>query len=173
MTKDKSVIRELRINYVFATPETWQKVELACTELGWSKASILKQMLHGFMHVDGSFYAEAGRKDAKARGMSEGDYFKVLRDGSIEDLPRYLAGRPAFGKAPIDDIDPIEVSDDNKHRYNVIGLSAYNYVLFRVASIVDGGSFVQLVSRMIVKHLADKWESNYQNQIERDKACKF
>jgi hypothetical protein len=167
------VIKELRINYVFAVPEVWDKVELACTELGWSKASILKQMIHGFMYVDGSFYAEAGRKDAKARNMSEEDYFRALRDGNIEDLPRYVAGRPAFGKAPIDDIEPIESNDDNKHRYNVIGLSAYNYVLFRVAQIVDGGSMVQVVSRMIVKHLADKWETNYLPQIERDKVCNF
>lgn len=168
-----TVIREMRINYVFATPETWEKIELACDELGWSKASILKQMIHGFMAVDGVFYARAGILDAKARGMSEEDYFRALRDGSDEDLARYIAGRPAFGKAPIDDIDLISSTDEYKHRYNVIGLSAYNYVLLRVAQIVDGGAMVQVVSRMLVKHLQDKWQSNYQLQIDRDKRCKF
>jgi hypothetical protein len=167
------VIREVRINYVFATPDNWNKVELACSELGWSKASILKQMIHGFMAVDGVFYARAGILDAEARGMKEEDYFRTLRDGTDEDLSRYIAGRPAFGKAPIDDIDLVPAIDENKHRYNIIGLSAYNYVLLRVAQIVDGGAMVQVVSRMIVKHLQDKWGTNYQPQIDRDQRCKF
>jgi hypothetical protein len=169
----KIVIREMRINYVFATPETWNKVELACNELGWSKASILKQMIHGFMAADGAFYARAGILDAQARGMTEEDYFRTLRDGSDEDLARYIAGRPAFGKAPIDDIPLIPATNENKHRYNIIGLSAYNYVLVRVAQIVDSGAMVQVVSRMLVKHLQDKWETTYQPQIDRDKRCRF
>ncbi|HEY9906981.1 MAG TPA: hypothetical protein V6D18_05160, partial [Thermosynechococcaceae cyanobacterium] len=134
---------------------------------------ILKQMIHGFMAVDGVFYARAGILDAEARGMAEEDYFRSLRDGSDEDLARYVAGRPAFGKAPIDDTAPIAATDANKHRYNIIGLSAYNYVLLRVAQIVDGGAMVQVVSRILVKHLQDRWENSYQPQIERDKRCKF
>ena len=169
----EKVIRELRINYVFATPETWAKVELACSELGWSKASILKQMIHGFLFTDRNFYAQAGVLDAQARGLKEEDYFVTLRDGKPEDLPRYTAGRPAFGKAPIDDVELVSTSEENKKRYNLIGLSAYNYVLLRVAQIVDGGPMVQVVSRMLVKHLNDKWETNYQAQIDRDQRCKF
>lgn len=167
------MIRDLRISYVFATPETWAKVELACSELGWSKASILKQMLHGFMAVDGAFYANAGKLDAAARGMSEEDYFRTLRDLSEKQLPRYLEGRPAFGKAPIDEIDLIPPNDENRYRYNTISLSAYNCVLVKVAHIVDTGPLVQVVSRAIVKHLDDKWEKNYLPQIERDRLCKF
>ncbi len=176
MTEGKSrriVIREMRINYVFATSDTWEKVELACSELGWSKANILKQMVHGFMAADGNFYARAGILDAEARGMTEEDYFRTLRDGNDEDLSRYVAGRPAFGKAPIDDIDLIPAIDENKHRYNIIGLSAYNYVLLRVAQIVDGGAMVQVVSRIIMKHLQDRWATSYQPQIDRDQRCRF
>jgi hypothetical protein len=167
------VIKELRINYILVNPETREKIELACSELGWSKASIIKQMLHGFMRRDGRFYAEAGIKDAAARGMSEEDYFKTLRDGKIEELSRYIAGKPGFGKTPIDDIPIIETTSETKYRYNLVGLSAYNYVLVRVAQIVDTEPLVQVISRMIVKHLSDNWEASYQPQIERDKQCKF
>lgn len=146
---------------------------LACTELGWSKAAIAKQCLHGFFRRDGDFYANAALIDAKARGMSEEDYFKILRDGSEEDLDRYIDGRPAFGAAPIDEIAPIPSLSENRRSYNTIGLSAYNYVLLKVARIVDGGSMTQVISRMIVKHLDDHWEKSYFSQIERDRLCKF
>ena len=105
--------------------------------------------------------------------MTEAEYFKTLRDGSDEDLPRYLGDRPLFGQTPIDTIPLLPSEDPLKRKYNTIGLSAYNYVLLKAARIVHEGSFVQLVSRMIVKHLADNWETVYQPQIDRDHNCKF
>lgn len=166
------MIREMRINYIFANEETWTRLSLACSELGWTKSLIVKQTLHGFFRRDGRFYAEAGRKDAAARGMTEEAYFQALRDGGEENLARYIDGRPAFGAAPIDHID-LEIDPKFKRDYNKIGLSAYNYVLLKVARIVDGGPMVQVVSRMIVKHFEDNWETSYQPQIDRDRACKF
>lgn len=166
------MICEMRINYIFADEETWERLTLACTELGWTKSLIVKQTLHGFCWRDGQFYADAAIKDAQARGMTEQDYFRTLRDGSEEDLARYLDGRPAFGASPIDKI--ALVTDPAFRRgYNTIGLSAYNYVLLRVARIVDGGPMVQVVSRMIVKHFQDNWQNSYQSQIDRDRDCTF
>lgn len=167
------MIRELRINYIFAEEATWEKLMLACEELGWNKSAIVKQCLHGFFRRDGEFYANAGIIDAQARGMSEEDYFRTLRDGSEEDLARYVNGRSGFGASPIDAIVPIPTNPENKRSYNTIGLSAYNYVLLKVARIVDGGPMVQVISRMIVKHFQDNWEKTYQPQIERDRLCKF
>lgn len=172
-SKSSLMIRELRINYIFADDPTWAKLMLACEELGWNKSTIVKQCLHGFFRRDGEFYAEAGILDAQSRGMKEEDYFKTLRDKSEEDLARYSEGRPGFGKSPIDEIPLISTESAYRRKYNTIGLSAYNYVLLKVARIVDGGTMVQVVSRMVVKHLADNWEIAYQVQIDRDHRCKF
>lgn len=172
-TKSSPMICELRINYIFADDPTWAKLMLACEELGWNKSTIVKQCLHGFFRRDGEFYADAGILDAKSRGMAEEDYFKTLRDKSEEDLARYLEGRPGFGKSPLDEIPPLPTESAYKRKYNTIGLSAYNYVLLKVARIVDGGTMVQVVSRIVVKHLADNWETAYQVQIDRDRKCKF
>lgn len=146
---------------------------LACDELGWNKSSIVKQCLHGFLRRDRDFYARAGLLDAEARDMSEEDYFKTLRDGSEDNLARYVAGRPGFGATPLDAIELIPANPEFKRAYNTIGLSAYNYVLLKVAKIVDGGSMVQVISRMIVKHFDDNWKTAYQPQIDRDHNCKF
>lgn len=146
---------------------------LACRELGWNKSTIVKQCLHGFFRRDGAFYANAGKLDAQSRGMSEEDYFRVLRDASEDDLARYISGRPGFGAAPIDAIAPISQEPEFKRPYNTIGLSAYNYVLLRIARIVDGGSMVQVISRMVVKHLDDNWDTIYQPQIDKDNQCRL
>ena len=167
------MIRELRINYIFADDETWERLMLACEELGWNKSTIVKQCLHGFFRRDGAFYANAGIVDAEARGMTEQDYFRTLRDGVEDNLARYTAGRPGFGAAPIDAIPLVATDPEYKRAYNMIGLSAYNFVLLKVARIVDGGTMVQVVSRMILKHFQDNWEVAYQPQIDRDRDCKF
>ena len=167
------MIKEVRLNYILATSENWQRITLACDELGWNKSAIVKQMLHGFFRRDGKFYAEAGIMDAEARGLTEEDYFNCLRDESEEALRPYTGDRPLFGQSPIDATPPLPTDDSLKRKYNVIGLSAYNFVLLKVAKIVHRDSFVQVVSRMIVKHLNDNWEAVYQPQIDRDRTSKF
>jgi len=167
------VIKEVRLNYILATSENWQRITLACDELGWNKSAIVKQMLHGFFRRDGKFYAEAGIMDAAARGLTEEEYFNCLRDEGEEALRPYTGDRPLFGQSPIDATPPLPTDDSLKRKYNVIGLSAYNFVLLKVAKIVHRDSFVQVVSRMIVKHLNDNWEAVYQPQIDRDRTSKF
>lgn len=167
------MIKEVRLNYILATSENWQRITLACDELGWNKSAIVKQMLHGFFRRDGKFYAEAGIMDAAARGLTEEEYFNCLRDEGEEALRPYTGDRPLFGQSPIDATPPLPTDDSLKRKYNVIGLSAYNFVLLKVAKIVHRDSFVQVVSRMIVKHLNDNWEAVYQPQIDRDRTSKF
>jgi hypothetical protein len=167
------VIKEVRINYILATDENWQRIMLACEELGLSKSAIVKQMIHGFLSRDGEFYACAGVMDAQARGMTEADYFNCLRDGIDEALRPYSETRPLFGQSPIDTIPLLPTDEKLKRTYNTVGLSAYNYVLLKVARIVHNDSFVQIISRMIVKHLADNWTTVYQPQIDRDRQSKF
>lgn len=170
------MIRQVRVNYLLCTQDTWDKIELACTELGWNKSEIVKQMLHGFFARDlkeSQFYAKAGIADAEARGMTEAEYFRTLRDDKEPQLLPYVSGRPVFGQSPIDTIPPLPTDEDLRRKYNTIGLSAYNYVLLRVAQIVHDSSFVQIVSRMLVKHLQDSWETSYRPQIERDQNCRF
>lgn len=167
------MICELRVNYIYADDSVWEKLTLACQELGWNQSSIVKQCLHGFFRRDGRFYAEAGRIDATARGMTEEEYFVCLRDQSEEDLRPYQNGRPAFGAAPIDLIAPTPTDPVFRRTHHTIGLSAYYFVLLKVARIVDGGSMVQVISRMLIKHFQDNWESSYLPQIERDRACRF
>jgi hypothetical protein len=168
-----SVIKEVRLNYILATDENWKRIELACDELGWNKSAIVKQMLHGFFHRDSAFYARAGLLDAEARGMSEEDYFNCLRDRSEDELHPYAGDRPLFGQSPIDTVPTLPTDESLKRKYNTIGLSAYNYVLLKVARVVHHDSFVQIVSRMIVKHLNDNWDTVYQPQIDRDQHSKF
>jgi hypothetical protein len=167
------VIKEVRINYILATDENWERIALACEELGWSKSAIVKQMIHGFLRRDGEFYARAGLMDAEARGMAEAEYFDCLRDGADDSLRQYNGSRPLFGQSPIDAIPLLPTDEKLKRTYNTVGLSAYNYVLLKVARIVHNDSFVQIISRMIVKHLADNWAAVYQPQIDRDRQSKF
>jgi hypothetical protein len=167
------MIRELRINYIYADAPTWEKLMLACEELGWNKSTIVKQGLHGFFRRDGAFYAEAGIEDARCRGIEEEDYFRILRDLGEDELPRYISVRPGFGRSPIDAVAPVPHEPEYRRSYNTIGLSAYNYVLLRVAKIVDGGTMIDVVSRIIIKHLEDNWRTAYQPQIDRDRNCKF
>jgi predicted DNA-binding protein len=167
------MIRDLRINYIFLGEEDWQKLNLACDELGWTKSLIVKNCIHAFFRRYRDYYADAGLKDAEHRGMTEEDYFRTLRDKSEKDLERYKLGRPGFPPSPLDAIEPLPTTDEYKRKYNKIGLSAYNLVLLKVAHVVDGGSLVQLVSRIIVSHLNQNWEEIYQPQIDMDRRCKF
>lgn len=165
--------RELRINYILATDSDWERINLACSELGWNKSTILKQFIHGFFRRYRDYYADAGILDAEHRGISQEQHFTILRDQGEKDLPRYRLGRPGFGVSPIDSIDPLPEDTNLRRHYNTISLSSYYFVLLRVARIVDGGAMSQLVSRIVVSHLTDNWADAYQTQIDRDQVCRY
>lgn len=165
--------REIRINYLYGTPITWERFDLACEELGWANKSLVQQCLQAFFKKNREFYVKAGYSDADARGLIASDYYRLLRDEPDEALPRYTKGRPGFGVTPLDEVDLVPTDKEGQRRYNVINLSRYNYVLFKVATIVDTGPTVQLVSRIVQQHFDIYWDSNYWPQIERDRDCRF
>ncbi|MBD2261120.1 hypothetical protein [Pseudanabaena sp. FACHB-2040] len=157
------------------TPITMERFNAASESLGWAYRSLAQQVIHGFFAKHKDFYIEAALKDAAARGMPEEDYYKVLRDGSEDDLARYVAGRPGFGPAPLDPVEPVPTGPEFRQKYNTISLSSYNYCLLKVCRIVDTGPLTQVVSRIVRYHFEDSgyWEKNYLPQIAADKACRF
>ena len=165
--------RDIRINYVWATAETWDNYDLATLHLAWPKKELIKQCVHAFMKVNRDFYVEAARKDWEAREMTEEDYYKTLRDQGESQLPRYKHGRPGFGVTPLDDIPELSTETSISRRYNVITLSSYNYVLLNVARIVDTGPMIQVVSRILHQHFQTYWQRTYFPQIERDNELRF
>ncbi|NET34456.1 MAG: hypothetical protein F6K19_20930 [Cyanothece sp. SIO1E1] len=164
--------RDIRLNYIYANEATWERFDLACDQLGWASKSLVQQCIHAFFKKNRTFYAEAAIKDAEAREVNEVDYYRILRDETEEDLPRYTKGRPGFGITPLDDVPFVE-ADQVKRRYNVITLSNYNFVLLRVARIIDTGPMIQLASRILQQHFGTYWTTNYQPQIKCDQTCSF
>jgi predicted DNA-binding protein len=165
----------LRINFIYMQPETKERFTAASENLGWPYRTLAQQVIQAFFKKHRDFYVEAALKDAAARGMDEGDYYRVLRDVGEDSLVRYVSGKPGFGPAPLDPVEPIPTGEDFKQKYNTITLSSYNYVLLRVAKIADadGSSLTQVISRMVKYHFDTYWASNYEPQILLDHACKF
>jgi hypothetical protein len=163
--------RKIRLNYIYATAETWERFDLACEQLGWANKSLVQQCVHAFFAKHQGFYAESALKDLAAREMDEHDYYRILRDESEAKLPKYVKGRPGFGVTPLDEVDSLD--EGIQRTYNVVTLSNYNSVLLKVARIVDTGPMVQVVSRIVHHHFETYWETNYFPQIERDKKLIF
>jgi len=160
--------KQLRINHILLGDEDWKKMLTACDELGYNKSSILKNALQGYFKRYRDFYVNAGILDAKARGITSSEHFITLRDASEDALPHYLDSLPLFGQSPIDTIAPIPNEEGNKRKYNIVELSAFNFVLLRVGKIVHRDSYSQMVGRMVKVHLIDNWESVYLPQMARD-----
>lgn len=165
--------RDIRMNYLYANQTTWERFDLACDQLGWANKSLVQQCIQAFFKRHRDFYAEAALKDADAREMQESDYYRTLRDGAEEDLPRYTKGRPGFGVTPLDPFPFVESDENIRRSYNVITLGNYNAVLLKVARIVDTGPMIQLVSRILQQHFDTYWETIYEPQIKRDQTCTF
>jgi hypothetical protein len=165
--------RELRINYLYMEERTQERFETACEQMGWAYKALVQQCIHAFFKRNRDFYAEAAIKDCQARGMEESNYYRTLRDESEESLDRYVSGRPGFGSAPLDAVDPVATGDENRKRYGVITLSNYNSVLLKVCRVVDNGPMIQVISRIVKGHFNDYWDAQYRPQIERDRDCKF
>lgn len=163
----------LRINFIYMKPQTMRRFNEASEHVGWPYRTLAQQVIHAFLAKHRDFYTKAALKDAEARGMNESSYYQVLRDTSEDDLGRYISGRPGFGPAPLDPIDPIPTDSEFRQKYNTITISNYNYVLLKVARIVDTGPLTQVVSRIVEHHFDTYWESNYFIQIDRDQRCVF
>lgn len=158
----------LRLPQIYFDPVTMARYNRVCTELHWADSGLLRQCISAFFKVHQGFYVEAGYKDLEARGMAVSDWYKTLRDGSIEDLPPYRRGRPIFGPTPLDPVPPVVTSVEGRRRYATISLGGFNLVLLRTAQLVDLGPLTQLVSRIVVYHFDTYWETNYLPQLEFD-----
>ena len=158
----------LRITHIYFDPVTKARYDRACQELYWADSGLLRQCVSAFFKVNQDYYVEAGYKDLEARGMAVSDWYKTLRDGSIEDLPPYRRGRPIFGPTPLDPIAPVVPSPEGRRRYATVSFGGFNLVLLRTAQLVDLGPLTQLVSRIVVYHFDKYWETNYLPQLEFD-----
>jgi hypothetical protein len=149
-------------------PETMSRYDRACKLLHWSESGLVRQAIAAYFKVHLDYYVECSYRDLEAREMAVEDWYTTLRDKSIEELPRYKRGRPAFGATPLDTISPVDTGFKNKRRYGTISLGGFNFVLLRVAQLVDLGPQTQLISRIVKYHFDQYWETNYLPQIEFD-----
>ncbi|MBD2083368.1 hypothetical protein [Leptolyngbya sp. FACHB-17] len=164
-------LKELRIAHVLLPDEDWDRLMLACDELGYNKSSILKNALQGYFRRNRDFYIYAGIKDAEARGISSSEHFQILRDKSEDDLPSYTRSLVLDKQDPLTLENIIAIPNDKQFRraYNTIEISAFNFALLRVGHIVHRDSYPQMVGRMVRWHLLKNWAEAYLPQIELDK----
>jgi hypothetical protein len=167
------MIRELRASHVYVDDHNWGRLNLLCDEFGWHKKTILRRCIHGFFQRHDQFYADLALIDAAARGIDEEKYFEILRDQTITELPPYpAAGFLQGGQSPLAAYPTIPKKKEFRRPYNDITLSAYNYVLFRVASMIEQVPQNQLIGKMILRHFDDDWPV-YESRMAKDRACKF
>ncbi len=164
---------EIRVGYLYMEEATRKQYELACEHIGWTYKALAQHLIHGFLAKNRSFYVEAIRKDFEARGMSERDYYRALRDGSEADVKPYQGTRPNFGASPLDPIPLIPTGKENQVKYGKITLSNFNLVFLKAAQLIDQQPMLQVISRIIKLHFLTYWESNYAPQIDLDEKCLF
>ncbi|MEM9906906.1 MAG: hypothetical protein AAF921_17950 [Cyanobacteria bacterium P01_D01_bin.44] len=165
--------QQIRLSYIHVEDEVWNKFELACDRLGWQSKNLLQQIVHSFFARHRDYYCRAAIADAKAREMTEQPYYETLKGGSEEDLNRYIGQRPNFGPSPLATVpDPI-ANKETRRRYNLLTLGDFNYVLLKVAMIVERASIVELTSRITLWHFNEYWEKLYLPQIQHDEQRRF
>jgi len=158
----------LRITHIYFDPVTMARYNRACQDLYWADSGLLRQCISAFFKVHQAYYVECAYKDLEARGMAVSDWYRTLRDGSIEDLPQYRRGRPIFGPTPLDPVPPVVTSAEGRRRYATVSFGGFNLVLLRTAQLVDLGPLTQLISRIVVYHFDQYWQTNYLPQLEFD-----
>ena len=90
----------LRLAQIYMDPETMVRYDRVCKLLHWSESGLVRQAIAAYFKVHLDYYVECSYRDLEAREMAVEDWYTTLRDKSIEELPRYKRGRPAFGPTP-------------------------------------------------------------------------
>ena len=162
---------DLRLSYLYMEAETQRRYDQVCTKLHWSAKDLVSQCIQAFLKVNRDYYVECGYKDAEARGMEIPGWYKTLRDESEDDLKPYVAGRPAFGRAPLDDMPDVQTGSEFKRTYNVLSMGGFNLVLLKTCKLVDLGPMSQVVSRIVAHHFQHYWPIIYAPQLELDEKC--
>lgn len=161
----------IRVSYINIVPSNWERFVSASESLGWAKKSLAQQVIHSFFSKHNDYYCRAALADAKARDMSESDYYQCL----YEDigLADYHGARPAFGQSPLDTVPDVAATSENRQHYNTITCGDFYYVMFQVALIVERAKPVPLVSRIVAWHINQYWKDRYQPQIDHHTQMKF
>ncbi|KPQ33010.1 MAG: hypothetical protein HLUCCA11_19820 [Phormidesmis priestleyi Ana] len=165
--------KDVRLNYVLMTDETHQRFVAACDQLGWARKSLVQQCIQSFFTEHRSFYCNAAIADAAARGIHQNQYYSLLRDGDEGKLPVYLNLRPSFGESPIATTPPVPTDTSNRRRYSTVTMGDFNYVLLKVAKLVDNDSWAGITSRIVSWHFSNYWENVYLPQIAMDEKRTF
>lgn len=167
------MLQTLRISHVLAEDGDWNRVLLACQELGYDKSGIIKNVLQAFFRKHREFYLEYALLDATARGISSSEHFVILRDKTEEELPRYKEAPPNPTPTPLDIVPPLPLEDAYRRKMNTLKIPTYNFVLLRNAHMLHRDSYPQLVGKIIRVHLLEHWETTYLPQIEREQKTDY
>lgn len=154
--KPEKLTKEVKLSAIYLPDRQWEMLQLAWIHLGYSPRSIAKNALQGFFAVSKQYYVEAALRDAQSREISQHEHYRIMQEGG--QLPRVVksADHPATPIAWVPDL----VSSENKRRYNSIELSAFNYTLLQVATLLDGGSVPSVISKCIYAHLGESYSLN-------------
>lgn len=162
------MLQTLRISHILVEDGDWDRLLLACKELGYDKSGIVKNVLQAFFRKQRDFYLEYALHDATARGISSSDHFVILRDKTEDELPRYKEAPRTPTPTPLDAIPPLPLEDAYRRPMNMLKIPTYNFVLLRNAHMLHKDSYPQLVGKIIRSHLLEHWETTYLPQIERE-----
>lgn len=164
----KAVYCEVPVSYVYGSPETWERYDLACSELGWNKKTLLTQLLHSYGAKELAYYQQAAEMDATARGFEshQGEHYQLLRDWG--DLPRYVNAQPPFERSPLADIPDIPTGAAGRRSFRSIRCSGRNSAILHLATIVERSNVPQTISRIMLWHFERYWHPGYVNQIAAD-----
>ncbi|WP_430714950.1 hypothetical protein [Nodosilinea sp. AN01ver1] len=159
---------EVSVSYVYGSPETWEKYDQACNELGWNKKTLLTQLLHSYGAKELAYYQRAAEMDALARGFSshKGEHYRLLRDWG--ELPRYADSQPPFERSPLADIPDIPTGAAGRRSFRSIRCSGRNSAILHLATIVERSNIPQTLSRIMLWHFNRYWHPGYISQLEAD-----
>lgn len=165
----KAVFCEVPVSYVYGSPETWERYDKACGELGWNKKTLLTQLLHSYGSRELAYYQGAAAMDAVARGFSshQGEHYQLLRDWG--ELPRYVGSQPPFERSPLADIPDVPNGAAGRRSFRSIRCSGRNSVILHLATIVERSNVPQTLSRIMLWHFGRYWHEGYIKQLEADR----
>ena len=165
----KAVFCEVSVSYVYGSPETWEKYDKACDEMGWQKKTLLTQLLHSYGSRELAYYQGAAQMDAVARGFAahQGEHYQLLRDWG--ELPRYTGSQPPFERSPLADIPDVPNGAAGRRSFRSIRCSGRNSAILHLATIVERSNVPQTISRIMLWHFDQYWHPGYISQLEADR----
>jgi hypothetical protein len=164
-----AVFCEVSVSYVYGSPETWERYDSACDELGWHKKTLLTQLLHSYGSKELAYYQGAAAMDALSRGFPshQGEHYLLLRDWG--EMPRYTGSQPPFERSPLADIPDVPNGAVGRRSFRSIRCSGRNSAILHLATIVERSNIPQTLSRIMLWHFERYWHEGYIKQLESDR----